>query len=505
VNQEPEKLYGVFYTDGGCMAAAKTGGWGIHGYTYNAVKPKTGSGLKDWFITPRGYISKKENLSLENRQRIWALLPTLATDLTITDVNVVNYYDVCGSILNKATNNLAELVAVIKAVTMSMELDLQHVQLFTDSQYVQGGYTDMLDRWQANGWRNSSGEKLANVAEWETLIDLKRQILKVGHTLTISWVRGHNGNLGNEQADFLATQGLISAGKGAELEHTDTHLGSGYWKTTVEVNRLFAHSRWYFNTSTEAQIKDAEGRYVYYIGNHGKDDDFLGKQMPDASFALLKLEQPEPVLELIRTTQRQLDVGKLNSIMIGRLDFLFRPKTYQDILTNGCNYIRTKGARLDLYDAHHTQLTKELRPPRLAFNIVDIMGSLEFRLNEVQNKSTGITSRVTDISSQFFITEIKNKKPIVKLKTDWSSAVKSITVLVDHPCEIGPSPHPITLTFGMDLPSRNALAALALTNPQIQVVCWMESRQAFRYATVIKCGNDYGIFAGYYSNIQLLV
>jgi len=497
-------VFGVFYTDGGCYAAQKLGGWGIHAYLYNGEVAPTGTGLKDWFITPRGYLAKKDPLSPENRSRVWSLLPELAKNPQVTDVNVLCYLELTGVLLEKATNNLAELIAVIKAIELGISRELQHIQIYTDSQYVQVGYTDMLDRWSANGWKNSNGERLANIPEWEHIKELKALQLGAGHTLTLSWVRGHNGNLGNERADYLATRGLILADKGISEEIIEEHVPTKYWKANVEINRLFTHNRWYFNTCVSATTQDDAGRYVYHVGNHGKDDDFLGKQMANASFAVLKLEQPEPVLETLRTLQRELDVERLNSIMIGRLDFIFKPKVYTDLLANGGNFIQKRKARLDLYTADDLQLTKELRPPRLAFNLIDIMGSLEFRLDEVITGTLGTTVTTTDITGEFFIIEVKGKKSLTKLKPEWNSTVKSLSVMVKHPLEKAPNPHPITLTFGMDLPHRNALAALAPLNPHLEVICWMESSQAFRYATVIRCGKDYGIFAGYYSNIQLV-
>ena len=103
------------------------------------------------------------------------------------------------------TNNRMELQAVIealRALTRPCE-----VELYADSQYVLKGVTEWLRGWKAKGWRTASGAAVKNVDLWQQLDAL---VLESGHTVHWHWVRGHDGDPGNERADALANLGAES-------------------------------------------------------------------------------------------------------------------------------------------------------------------------------------------------------------------------------------------------------------------------------------------------------
>lgn len=96
------------------------------------------------------------------------------------------------------TNNRMELTAAISALTALTEHC--EVQLYTDSNYVLQGLTQWLPGWKARGWRTSDKKPVKNVDLWQ-LLDAQCQ----RHTVHWHWVKGHNGDPGNERADALAT------------------------------------------------------------------------------------------------------------------------------------------------------------------------------------------------------------------------------------------------------------------------------------------------------------
>ncbi len=69
-------------------------------------------------------------------------------------------------------------------------------RLLTDPQYVQKEITEWIKNWKKNGWKNSTGKPVKN-------IELRKQLdeLCCMCNVTWQWVRGHNDNAGNEQAD----------------------------------------------------------------------------------------------------------------------------------------------------------------------------------------------------------------------------------------------------------------------------------------------------------------
>lgn len=100
-----------------------------------------------------------------------------------------------------ATNNQMELTAVIKALD---KIPRSYVLLRTDSKYVCQGWDEWLTEWRMNDWQTSKGEDVKNKELW---IDLERAVAR--HVRVIfQWVRGHDGDMGNERADELANKGV---------------------------------------------------------------------------------------------------------------------------------------------------------------------------------------------------------------------------------------------------------------------------------------------------------
>jgi ribonuclease HI len=100
-----------------------------------------------------------------------------------------------------STNNRMELTAVIQAL---QSLDAKHnVTMFTDSEYVIKGLTEWLPGWKRRGWKTSTGAAVKNIELWQQLDQLASR-----HAVAWNWVRGHNGDPGNERADALANMGV---------------------------------------------------------------------------------------------------------------------------------------------------------------------------------------------------------------------------------------------------------------------------------------------------------
>jgi ribonuclease HI len=106
------------------------------------------------------------------------------------------------------TNNRMELTAVIRALEALKRPCA--VTLYMDSQYVLKGITEWLPGWKAKGWRTASKQPVKNVELWKHLDDL---LSSSGHVVDWRWVRGHDGDPGNERADALANLGVLAADK----------------------------------------------------------------------------------------------------------------------------------------------------------------------------------------------------------------------------------------------------------------------------------------------------
>lgn len=101
----------------------------------------------------------------------------------------------------ETTNNRMELTAAIKAL-QALKRPLP-VILYTDSKYLVQGITQWLPKWKAKGWRKADGKPVENADLWKVLDEAASV-----HDVQWHWVRGHNGNPGNERADALANLGI---------------------------------------------------------------------------------------------------------------------------------------------------------------------------------------------------------------------------------------------------------------------------------------------------------
>ena len=96
------------------------------------------------------------------------------------------------------TNNRMELTAVISALK-ALKYPCE-VNVTTDSKYVYESVTKgWVYSWKKNGWRKADKKPALNPDLWEELLNL----LEI-HTVTFTWVKGHNEHPENERCDRLA-------------------------------------------------------------------------------------------------------------------------------------------------------------------------------------------------------------------------------------------------------------------------------------------------------------
>ena len=100
----------------------------------------------------------------------------------------------------KTTNNKMELTAVIKGFE---NIDsYSNVTVKTDSTYVINGITKWLANWKKKGWINAAKKPVANKDLWVEL-----DVLCSNMNMKWKWVKAHDGDPGNERADYLANLG----------------------------------------------------------------------------------------------------------------------------------------------------------------------------------------------------------------------------------------------------------------------------------------------------------
>ena len=97
------------------------------------------------------------------------------------------------------TNNRMEIWAAI-AVLQALKTKCA-VTIYSDSKYlVESVSQGWVYRWKKSGWKRNKSE-VSNVDLWKQLLKLCQQ-----HEVKFVWVKGHDGNPGNERADELSKQ-----------------------------------------------------------------------------------------------------------------------------------------------------------------------------------------------------------------------------------------------------------------------------------------------------------
>lgn len=105
------------------------------------------------------------------------------------------------------TNNQMELTAVISALSVLKRPC--PIIIHTDSTYVRDGITKWIRNWKRNGWRTADKKEVKNAELWQRLDELAER-----YKIEWRWVKGHNGDPGNEKADELANWGVeVALGK----------------------------------------------------------------------------------------------------------------------------------------------------------------------------------------------------------------------------------------------------------------------------------------------------
>lgn len=103
----------------------------------------------------------------------------------------------------QSTNNRMEMTAILEA--LKTYPNGTNVVVYSDSVYCVKGLTEWRAKWKRNNW-SKKGAPMPNKDLW---VALEEQLNRL--KVRVEWVKGHNGNEGNEKADALAEKGRADA------------------------------------------------------------------------------------------------------------------------------------------------------------------------------------------------------------------------------------------------------------------------------------------------------
>ena len=490
----------VFYTDGGARPTNPGNiGWGSHGYRYTTEPSKRGTGLQKYHITNKGYIKEADKHLLKDGTK---------------PVTPTKYFNFFGNELEPNTNNAAEVDAMYHslAYVKQHENDVHKIQVYTDSEYLRRGITEWVDTWERRDWCRHDGTPIPNQHNWKRLKSLKDDLHQSGKDIQVTWVKGHAENFGNEKADKLATLGVLYAMDGQHRKHNDVSDSQGYWKSDANRHPFLAFRSLFFNSDSRYNI---QGKY--YLA----EAETIGRRLPHAAYAVIKLKTPEKVIETLRNKQSKV-AADVPLVVEMHLDKVYH-KDVQPILEEHGEVAaspRVKGFDLEFIDREF--ITNAVNPVGHSLRAIEFFTLLEETLDAYttveHNKAYEITDQdpailqsrrivFHDITDRFFTREEVMKKKelttVYKLHKDFSSGSDTMKfVKIDVQLEVNGVPRVVTipLGIGLDILPRNNMKRLEPLSPKVTLATWRDSELAIRFATIISCADGVGIWANYFAN-----
>ena len=113
------------------------------------------------------------------------------------------------------TNNEMELYAIYASMRDFLDrcINGDKIEIYTDSGYCIGIFTQWAKNWQKNGWKRKNNKPIENLTLIKAIWKLMGDIDNKNCELLFVKVRGHSNNVLNNEADKLAGEAKINAKK----------------------------------------------------------------------------------------------------------------------------------------------------------------------------------------------------------------------------------------------------------------------------------------------------
>lgn len=488
--------YLVAYCDGGALNnPVGPSGSGIHAYRYHlAEQGQKPTRVDSWFATDNGYLRMGEIKPHDQNATIDAVIEASIP-------------------LGIGSNNVAEMNAVLATLNYALaNPDLAGIHIICDSEYVLKGIREWMPNWKKRNWVRPDGSVRPNRELWEE-IDQKLSLLETRIPVKTSWIKGHDMNLGNEKADYLATMALSASVDGIRsdmLSNFREFPASEYFGKRDRIHPFINLNRIYFSTDAATH---QPGMY-YQTDGSGKDYT-TGKRSGDSTFSVVCLAEPDPVLEALIgvATKRETDY---NCIVYAKTDAVRSQEILLFVDNWGEQAFMANSRNLNVAFLDRKPVVLEVRPDELPLRTFDSIIQVESILIEFQTEylTTGKffegkpeAYQLVEVTDHFYESKTKksgkNEIEYLELKKEFGVGVQNTRIKVPR-ADVTGGELEILLSFGQDIPPRNSMKHFELINPVVYVVTWKVSDQMVRYCTILKTDDAVGIWSNHFANNILL-
>jgi len=428
-------------------------------------------------------------------------------------------YNMWGFVGDVVTNNRAELYAYICLLNAALYFKWGVIEGHFDSRYVMDGAIDGITRWKSNGWKNSTGDIVANLQEWRRIDYLQRQIQQNDQLLKHTWVKAHNGTNGNEMADINADKGRLAGSRGhkepvimveptvsePEIDQIDApevdievEDKKPAGKNVPLCTKLLSGKRLIFCTNQSYQTNDSYHIYYTTTFDDTLDDEgkHLGSLSSDCMYGVVLSKDPIPQIDAIVRYQNQITPDDFQQPVLGLLPRIQKKDNWNMLTTYG--HLHLINERLNVHTVHHEPLTIYVKPPRRGYEALKHLGVLLDRLDHY---------RLGILQSQVLYTDITDSV-YTKQKSKWALApsIQAKDKAIGVPIRHNEKELSLALTFGVNVPSRNDLSTLAKQSHNLQVILirYEMRSESFRYSVIIQSDDNFGIFVSPLANIRVI-
>lgn len=498
----------VAYTDGGARPNPGAAGMGMHAYFFDldepspepkALKFTDGDAIKYFLPAQEGYVycSKDAVISPAAKKGAKPVVP-------------VKYAMLSEASSNQYTNNYAEMKSFLNAMQLANLHGVKKLSIITDSEYTLKGAMQWCETWSKNGWNNRDGVQIKNAQLWQA-IHAEMQRLKERDVLfNAHWIKGHL-HPGNYHADVMATIGVVQSSLG--IDNTEVHYFTPkeLWDPKRDRHPLLSLKRMYFN-----RVRSHNVPGMYMMADPGKEDHLIGKPLSETVFAIVRMKEPDPILDAVLEAQYRYGQD-FNKTMMIKLENIFAPEPYLLLKTFKDKALLKADKNASVEFPEHRPATIERSPIGVTMRAIDSINSLEAVLDlydqvfEAKGDILAGNNRnlqIHDITPEFYdLVEKKVGSEMVTKKSFKKDIVVGQKSLgITQAVEIAGESRLFTfpLKLGLDTMDRNSLKNIETSDPIVHLVTWMDSSVSLRYATVIRCDEGYAIWSNFYADRLLL-
>lgn len=476
----------VIYSDGSARPNKGNIGAGYHGYFYTLADKE--HRVQSFVHTQKGYMHCK----YPSKEQVVLVKPELYFESSCSYPGEIE------------SNNTAEIRSCIEALEKFKDIELKELAILSDSRLVVQGIGEWLSSWVKNNFKTRNGESVKNKEDWTRLNDTINHYKSKNVVITVSWVKGHNGSLGNLEADILAGIGTMHSRENIKIEDVIYYKPKDMFKPSPERHPFLSHNRLYYGTLAEY---NKPGHY--YLADGDNQTFIPGKRLPETSLSVVRIKEPDNILELVRDRQIELHNGH-NTVQEARLDTVLGKNVYRFLETYGKHAAISARNNNNLITINELVLSKSVTPSGLVLRLLDAMQSLDTVLNDfISNDGTldtvlGFDAKLYDITEVLFDkVEKKSGKSIVEsyvLKKDIGTGSVDVPMAIEVDVDEGTKKIGLAYKLGLDILNRNSLKRLEKSLNKITLITWKESLHTLRFATIIETDNDIGIWSNYYAD-----